>query len=130
MWPAREGRHAYGRHATDVLTPNQWIIEWKSNVDETCKTEVYALLDKCSLSMKLGRAVGLLNGFGIVASRNAFMNCIVRNQAQPSKACDGVSNSSGGELLFYSTLAQTLFSSSSAVAAVAATASNSAAVVV
>ena len=76
-----------------MLTHNQYIIIWKSNVDEECKGAVYGLLDKCSPNMKLGRGIGLIDGFGIVASRNAFINCIVRNPEGTPEACDGASSS-------------------------------------
>ena len=78
-----------GRHEGDVLVPNQYIIVWKRNVAEGCKRAVYRILDNCSSKMKLGRGVGLINAFGIVASPNAFMNCIVRNHETTPKACNG-----------------------------------------
>ena len=76
------------------LEKNQYIIEWKSDVSKECKLEVFHALesetdDYCTKNMKLGRSVALLNAFGVVASPNRFMNCIVRNDRKLSQECLG-----------------------------------------
>lgn len=74
--------------ASQAITANQYIIIWKDNVEVDCKMAVYPLLDTCSgKNIHLGRGLGLINGFGLVASRNKFMNCIVRNHALAPPSC-------------------------------------------
>ena len=69
-------------------------------MEEDCKAWFYNFISQsphpdfeCAVNMKLGRGLSSINGFGLVASRNKVMHCIVNNTYSAPEVC----HAAGGE---------------------------------